>query len=583
MGEARPVDYSKWDGMYDSDEERQRSERRRHVARERLGTAGAARLGSPAQNQLISAEADFLDIYSKIASGDGAPKNTHAFPATLMEQRARCEEARALKEQGNAVYRQGDLVRAACLYEQGVFKFADWYGDEFASEEERALVNESKLPLHLNLAVCSFRLGNHAHAAAHASQVIQHEPHNAKALYRRGASRTALGDIDGALADLELAAELAPTDARVRRALRECRAGQRLQRERERRLGRRMAAWGAGEAASPAPHARLGGGAAAARRSVGKTALVGAVGAKPRTPPATPPSPRTPSRSPFTPRPSPAPSPAAGSPALGSSSGPAPLSPVPPSSPRLSSPTPRSAAWLTRPAAQTRLVDVTKLAAVTEPTAAPPPALHSDAGTTPRAISDPTLMAAAASTAPQPAMEATPSTPAPADSCPMQPEPRVGAEGGGASPSAESQPASIDAGADVAAAAGPQPLVGSVGHTGGEGDGTGRPACGDSRHGEGAAPSPWEAPAVAFPTAKSWMGSLSTATSWMGRLATGGLPAWLPPAAAALTVSLAVAVPLLLLRLAATCRWMAVTTAVLGRGVGGEGVGGSRLRLGLGE
>jgi tetratricopeptide (TPR) repeat protein len=248
MVEARPVDYSRWDDMRDSNDER--SEPRRHAARERVGTAGKARLGRPALEHEIPAEADFLEIYSKMASGDGAPTSTHAFPATLMKQRARCEEARALKEEGNAAFRQGDLERAARLYERGVFKFADWYGDEYATEEEKALVHESKLPLHLNLAACSSRLGNHAHAAAHASQVLQHQPRHAKALYRRGASLTALGDLDGARPDLELAAELAPDDAGVRRALRECRAAQQSQRERERRLVRRMTAWGAGEAAA---------------------------------------------------------------------------------------------------------------------------------------------------------------------------------------------------------------------------------------------------------------------------------------------------------------------------------------------
>ena len=44
-----------------------------------------------------------------------------------------------------------------------------------------------KLPAHNNLANCSFRLGNHQHAVVHSTCVLEHQPNNIKALYRRGA------------------------------------------------------------------------------------------------------------------------------------------------------------------------------------------------------------------------------------------------------------------------------------------------------------------------------------------------------------------------------------------------------------
>ena len=46
-------------------------------------------------------------------------------------------------------------------------------------------------------------------------QALQHAPRHPKALYRRGAARAALGETEGAIADLTLAAELTPGDTEV--------------------------------------------------------------------------------------------------------------------------------------------------------------------------------------------------------------------------------------------------------------------------------------------------------------------------------------------------------------------------------
>ena len=44
-------------------------------------------------------------------------------------------------------------LAAAKLYEQAVLKFADWYAECFATDEERTLVHAVKIPSHLNLAM----------------------------------------------------------------------------------------------------------------------------------------------------------------------------------------------------------------------------------------------------------------------------------------------------------------------------------------------------------------------------------------------------------------------------------------------
>lgn len=158
----------------------------------------------------------------------------------MEEQRAKCDEAAELKRRGNEFYQKGELVEAAKLYEQvgaaagpthdsaphtlrrarqAVMKFADWYAVAFATDEEKAMVHAVKLPCHNNLATCSFKLGNHQHASVHSTQVLDHEPDNVKALYRRGACELRLGNLEQARTDLQRASKLAPADAEVRAEL----------------------------------------------------------------------------------------------------------------------------------------------------------------------------------------------------------------------------------------------------------------------------------------------------------------------------------------------------------------------------
>lgn len=84
----------------------------------------------------------------------------YKFPETIEEHAAVCEVAEELRQRGNAHYKKGEIVDAAKLYEQvdclqthayaeadasfhpmqAVLKFADWYAECFATEEERKLV-----------------------------------------------------------------------------------------------------------------------------------------------------------------------------------------------------------------------------------------------------------------------------------------------------------------------------------------------------------------------------------------------------------------------------------------------------------
>jgi len=217
------TDYSKWDDLYDSDEERKKGK----LAEERKKKAAhAAAMQSRSKAPAASTpampagmtEQDFAEQYQKMFNG-GKQRQPYKFPETMEEQRAKCNEAADLKRRGNEFYQKGELVEAAKLYEQAVMKFADWYAVTFATDEEKEMVHAVKLPCHNNLATCSFKLGNHQHAVIHCGQVLDHDADNIKALYRRGACHLRLGNLDGARVDLQRASKLAPNDVEVRAEL----------------------------------------------------------------------------------------------------------------------------------------------------------------------------------------------------------------------------------------------------------------------------------------------------------------------------------------------------------------------------
>ena len=215
------LDYSRWDDLYDSDEEAKREKAAKAKAAKE---ARLAQMRNPAPAAPAMTEEETMKMIQERPELYGcctAGRKPYKFPETEDEQGAKIAEADALRKRGNELYGKGELVEAAKLYEQAVLKFADWYAECFATDEEKARVHAVKLPCHLNLAACSMRLGNLQHAVVHCSQVVDNDASNAKALFRRGVCHTKLGNLDAARDDLRRAAELDPTSREVRAAAKE--------------------------------------------------------------------------------------------------------------------------------------------------------------------------------------------------------------------------------------------------------------------------------------------------------------------------------------------------------------------------
>jgi hypothetical protein len=139
--------------------------------------------------------------------------------------------AAALKETGTADFKAKTFDAAASKYSCG----AD-YASEAGPQAEPTLLPA----LLLNEAQCRLNLAEPAAAAQLCTRVLDREPENVKALYRRALAALELHDYVEARRDLVAAARLQPANRDVRKKLGECKEAADAQSKKERALMRRM-------------------------------------------------------------------------------------------------------------------------------------------------------------------------------------------------------------------------------------------------------------------------------------------------------------------------------------------------------
>lgn len=85
-------------------------------------------------------------------------------------------------------------------------------------EEEEELGNNI-LPIFLNLAACNLKLSEYEEAFENCHEVLDKDPNNAKALFRRGQAKNALQNWEDAIKDFEAALKCQPDDKGIIREL----------------------------------------------------------------------------------------------------------------------------------------------------------------------------------------------------------------------------------------------------------------------------------------------------------------------------------------------------------------------------
>jgi len=157
---------------------------------------------------------------SGVQEDDGLPQ----CPEDLEEDAAAVEIAELekvldkIKTSGNERFKEQKFDEAIYKYSK-CLSYLDYFLEE-RPEGDHGALGAVAAPCRLNRALCYIKAGDCAKAEEDCSKVLEKDPNNAKALYRRGRARHVSKQLTLARADLAAAAALLPKDAAVAQELR---------------------------------------------------------------------------------------------------------------------------------------------------------------------------------------------------------------------------------------------------------------------------------------------------------------------------------------------------------------------------
>ncbi|KAK9503650.1 hypothetical protein O3M35_010166 [Rhynocoris fuscipes] len=123
----------------------------------------------------------------------------------------RLNEVPKLKEEGNQLFKAGKYKEAADKYSLAIGYLDQLMLGEKPGDVEWKQLNDKKLPILLNYAQCKLSLKEYYEVIEHCSTVLQYDPENIKALFRRGKAHASVWNYEEAKKDFEAALKLDPT------------------------------------------------------------------------------------------------------------------------------------------------------------------------------------------------------------------------------------------------------------------------------------------------------------------------------------------------------------------------------------
>lgn len=167
-------------------------------------------LGYPDLDKLVKTPQDLkftIELF-KVAGAGSYEKEFWA-----MTENERLESIPVLKDEGNAFYKKGNHEAASKKYSEALGRLEQLMLREKPGDEEWLKLNEMKMPLLLNFSQCQLLQGEYYSVIEHCTTVLEKDPDNVKALYRRGRAYIEIFSPAEARRDLEKATMLDTTVA----------------------------------------------------------------------------------------------------------------------------------------------------------------------------------------------------------------------------------------------------------------------------------------------------------------------------------------------------------------------------------
>ncbi|CAL1533773.1 unnamed protein product [Lymnaea stagnalis] len=125
-----------------------------------------------------------------------------------MNEFEKLESIPKLREIGNEAYNQKNYEEAANKYAQALGMLEDLMLQEKPGDEEWKKLDQMKRPLLLNFSQCKLLTHDYYPVITHTSDVLDREPDNVKALFRRGKAHAAVWNLKEAHEDFARVVEL---------------------------------------------------------------------------------------------------------------------------------------------------------------------------------------------------------------------------------------------------------------------------------------------------------------------------------------------------------------------------------------
>ncbi|XP_060177594.1 70 kDa peptidyl-prolyl isomerase-like [Lycium barbarum] len=126
-------------------------------------------------------------------------------PFWEMDTKEKLEACEKIKNEGNVLFKDGKFQCASRKYEKAS-KFIQF--DHSFNEDEKCRAHTLRLSCYLNNAACKLKMGEHQEASKLCSKVIEYEPCNVKALFRRAQAYIRINELEKAEIDIRKALEV---------------------------------------------------------------------------------------------------------------------------------------------------------------------------------------------------------------------------------------------------------------------------------------------------------------------------------------------------------------------------------------
>nr|XP_018625121.1 peptidyl-prolyl cis-trans isomerase FKBP65-like isoform X2 [Nicotiana tomentosiformis] len=132
-------------------------------------------------------------------------------PFWKMDTKEKVEACDKIKKDGNVLFKEGKFQCASRKYDQAL-KFIQF--DHSFNSDEKCQSNTLRLSCYLNNAACKLKIGEHQEASKLCSKVIEYDPCNVKALFRRAQAYLRINELEKAEIDITKALEVDPNNSR---------------------------------------------------------------------------------------------------------------------------------------------------------------------------------------------------------------------------------------------------------------------------------------------------------------------------------------------------------------------------------